>query len=119
MTAPTPGHPEIRQNILKFIPVETNQVIEGQPATSTTVIGTRRGPVELGVWVITEGTVRDIEIAETFVVLSGRALLTINNGAAIPIAAGSIVTFEAGDETIWQVLETLQKFYVCSAVEQR
>lgn len=96
-----------------FVPVDPDDVLAGSPTTSTRPLLSTSGAVEAGVWVITEGTVRDVEVAEAFVVLAGRARLTINDEAPREITTGDVVTFEAGDATVWEVTETLRKFYVC------
>ncbi|QHC61190.1 DUF861 domain-containing protein (plasmid) [Rathayibacter sp. VKM Ac-2760] len=60
---------------------------------------------------MTPGTARDIEAEEIFVVLAGRATLTVGDAAPRTITTGDIVSFAEGDRTIWHVHETLRKFY--------
>lgn len=112
MTLPKPGL--VPAASPEQIPVDPEQVVSGTPFTTTRPLGETSGPVELGIWTISVGTVTDIEAAETFVVLSGRAGLTVNDQPEYPIEAGDIVTFEEGDRTIWDVREPLRKFYVSS-----
>jgi uncharacterized cupin superfamily protein len=58
------------------------------------------------------GALRETEIDEIFVVLTGRALLTINGAPRREIMPGDIVRLRAGDETTWAVQSTLRKFYI-------
>lgn len=87
-------------------------VIDGAPTTSTRELWNEVGPVEAGVWTITPGVARDTEAREVFVVLAGRATITIGDGAPRTVTTGDVVSFEEGDETVWEVHETLRKFYV-------
>ncbi|MET0828022.1 MAG: cupin domain-containing protein [Microbacterium sp.] len=80
--------------------------------TSTSPLFVTDGPSELGVWTMERGALRDIEVDEIFVVLTGRALLTINGAPPREIAPGDIVHLRAGDETTWAVQSTLRKFYI-------
>lgn len=95
--------------------VSADLVIAGSPSTSTRELWSETGPVEAGVWVMTPGAARDIEVEEVFVVLAGRATITIGDSDPRTITTGDIVSFHAGDRTIWQVHETLRKFYVIRA----
>jgi uncharacterized cupin superfamily protein len=110
MTLPIPGL--VSDTAFEEVPVDADQIISGSPVTTTRPLGASAGPVELGIWTISVGTVTDIEAAETFVVLSGLAVLTVNDQTPYPIGAGDIVTFDEGDRTVWDVREPLRKFYV-------
>lgn len=94
-----------------FEQVLAADVLSGAPATSTRALWAQSGTVETGVWVMTPGTVRDTEAQEIFVVLAGRATLTVGDDAPRTITTGDIVSFREGDRTIWHVHETLRKFY--------
>ncbi len=87
-------------------------VVDGAPTTSTRELWSDGGPVEAGVWSMTPGIARDTEAQEIFVVLAGRATITIGDAAPRTVTAGDIVSFDEGDETVWDVHETLRKFYV-------
>lgn len=110
MTKPEPGL--VPAVSLVEVAVDADHIIDGSPSTTTRPLGESTGPVELGIWTISPGKVTDVEAAETFVVLSGRAALTVNDQAEYIISAGDIVTFEEGDRTVWDVFEPLRKFYV-------
>jgi uncharacterized protein len=90
-------------------PVPAEQVIEGSPTT-----GIAELTDGIGVWEITPGTVRDTEIDEVFVVLSGRATLEFHDPAlpSIELSPGSTVLLTAGMQTVWIVHETLRKVYI-------
>lgn len=68
--------------------------------------------VEIGVWEMSVGTARDVEVDEVFVVISGRATVEVLDGPTYDIEAGDVVRLDAGDKTTWVVHETLRKVYV-------
>lgn len=68
--------------------------------------------LEVGVWEHTAGTSVDIEIDEAFVVISGRATVTSEDGSVMELSPGSVGVVEAGAKTTWVVHETLRKVYV-------
>ncbi|MFC9557189.1 cupin domain-containing protein [Rhodococcus sp. NPDC056960] len=88
------------------------ETIEGQPWTGTTALLSFEQPVEVGVWEMTQGTCRDVEIDEFFLVLSGRATVTVNGGPPLALTAGVGLRLHAGDRTIWVVESTLRKIYI-------
>jgi mannose-6-phosphate isomerase-like protein (cupin superfamily) len=77
------------------------------PRRSTAVAG-----VEVGVWEMSPGTATDVEVDEVFVVLSGAATVTFDDGEAVDLGPGSVVRLRAGEHTTWVVRETLRKIYV-------
>ncbi len=92
--------------------VPSDDVIWGAPMTRTAVIATTEGPAELGVWEMQRGACRDVEVDEVFVVLSGRAVLTVNGAPGREIGAGDVVNLRAGDVTEWVVEDVLRKVYL-------
>ena len=56
--------------------------------------------------------VTDIEVDEVFIVLSGSATLTFDDGEVIELSSGVTVHLRAGDRTTWTVHEPLRKVYV-------
>ncbi|QJU56341.1 cupin domain-containing protein (plasmid) [Herbiconiux sp. KACC 21604] len=93
-------------------PVKSADVIWGSPVTKTHELFTEDGPLEVGIWQLQGGACRDIEVEELFVVLSGRALLTVNGRPPREVAPGDLVKLEAGDVTTWVVQTTLRKLYL-------
>ena len=93
-------------------PVPGDQSIEGTPSTATVALGAFSG-LEVGVWEMTPGVMRDVEKDEVFVVLSGSATVEFADGAApLVLSAGDVVRLAAGTETVWTVTETLRKVYL-------
>jgi uncharacterized cupin superfamily protein len=87
------------------------EVLEGTPVAAAATLG-HLGPVEVGIWEMTPGTVCDVEVEEIFVVLSGRATVTLSDDRRIELAPGSVVRVPAGARTQWTVHETLRKIYL-------
>lgn len=91
---------------------EPDSVLEGQPVTSTAVLD--EGPdgrVVRGLWRITPGVVTDVEADELFVVLSGSATVTFDDGEVWQLGPGSVGVFVGGERTTWRVTETLTKVF--------
>lgn len=86
-------------------------VVSGEPRTASTELAALDG-TSVGVWEITVGTVRDTEIDEVFVVLSGDATVRFDDGSTLELGPGVAVRLYAGDRTVWEVRETLRKVYV-------
>ncbi|GAA2740106.1 cupin domain-containing protein [Terrabacter aerolatus] len=86
-------------------------VLDGSPTASVTSLAHVAG-AEVGVWEMTPGTVTDVEADEVFVVLSGRAALTVGGAEPLHLGQGSVVRLRAGERTTWTVTETLRKVYV-------
>ncbi|MBT0773375.1 cupin domain-containing protein [Kineosporia sp. J2-2] len=91
--------------------VESSMVDDGKPTTGSRPLTALAG-LEIGVWEMTTGTARDIEADEVFVVLSGSATVTFDDGDVIELGPGVLVRLHAGDSTSWVVHETLRKVYV-------
>lgn len=96
---------------ISLAPVAPAQIVAGRPATGSIDIDEDMG---IGVWEMTPGAMRDTEIDEVFVVVSGDATIEFLDPAlpAITITAGSIVRLESGMQTVWTVRETLRKVYL-------
>ena len=102
---------------LALEPVPADQVVEGNPQTGWVELdATEQG--EWGVWEMTPGAMSDVEVDETFVVVSGHATVerTVNGQRVIEeLHPGVCVTLIAGEETIWRVSQTLRKVYFAPA----
>lgn len=93
-------------------PVPAGQVVRGAPETAVHELGDVGG-AGFGVWELTVGTARDVEVDEVFVVLSGRAEVAVEGVAApMVLAPGTVGRLRAGMRTVWTVTETLRKVYV-------
>ncbi|MGH1563969.1 cupin domain-containing protein [Mumia sp. DW29H23] len=86
-------------------------VVAGTPSVASRTLSTL-GDTEVGLWEITTGTVRDTEVDEVFVVLSGDATVRFDDGSTLVLGPGVAVRLHAGDRTVWEVRETLRKVYV-------
>ena len=94
-------------------PVPLDQVVAGTPTTGFVGVDAL-GEVEVGVWEMTPGAMRDVEGDEVFVVLAGSATVAFEDPAlaVIELQAGSVVRLTAGLRTVWTVRETLRKVYL-------
>jgi uncharacterized cupin superfamily protein len=93
-------------------PVAADQVVDGHPHTGAGRLG-MFGDLEVGVWEMTPGVMRDVEAEEIFVVLSGTAKVEFADGTApLTLRPGDVVRLAAGAKTVWTVTETLRKVYL-------
>ena len=92
--------------------VAPDQVVDGHPRTGVGRLG-RFGDLEVGVWEMTPGVMRDVEADEVFVVLSGSAVVEFEDGAKqLTLSPGDVVYLAEGARTVWTVTETLRKVYL-------
>ena len=87
------------------------QRIAGSPKTGSVQIEKFGGTV-VGVWEMTPGTMRDIEVDEILTVLAGKATVEFQDGSKITLEPGAVARLHAGQQTVWTVTETLRKVYV-------
>ncbi|MCV7416378.1 cupin domain-containing protein [Mycolicibacterium litorale] len=93
-------------------PVPARQIVDGAPTTALEVLTELNG-IEVGVWEMSTGGMRDLEADEVFVVLSGSARVEFADGSrALELGPGDVARIEAGAKTVWTVTETLRKVYV-------
>jgi len=96
-----------------YEPVEPAKVIEGSPTTGYRELGVWQG-VEVGIWEMTPGSMRDTEVEEMFVVVAGEATLTRLIGGtevSVELSPGVVCHLEAGEENRWDVRVSLRKIY--------
>lgn len=92
--------------------VAPDQVVDGHPRTGIATLG-RFGGLEVGVWEMTPGVMRDEEAEEVFVVLSGAATVEFDDDTAtMKLKPGDVVRLVEGAKTVWTVTETLRKVYL-------
>ena len=97
---------------LAMAAVPEDQRASGEPATGSAVLGTF-ADLEVGVWEMTTGAMRDIEADELFVVLSGSARVDFADGSAsLELDPGAVVRLAAGAQTQWTVHHPLRKVYL-------
>ena len=91
--------------------VPTEQRVKGTPRTGSVQIEALGGTV-VGLWEMTPGVMRDVEVDEILTVLSGAATVEFRDGRTITLEPGTIARLHAGQHTVWTVTETLRKVYV-------
>ena len=92
--------------------VDPDQTVDGHPRTGVRPLG-HFGDLEIGVWEMTPGVMRDVEAEEVFVVLSGAATVEFDDGTTpLQLGAGDVVRLAEGTSTVWTVTETLRKVYL-------
>ena len=117
MSAPVPELPagsaiDLSALPLEFEPVPGTQRTAGEPETGYAVLGTL-GEAELGVWEMTTGGMRDVEVDEVFVVLAGEATIAFEDGRpSVELAPGVLVQLTAGDRTEWTVRRSIRKLVI-------
>jgi uncharacterized cupin superfamily protein len=94
---------------LSDVPAE--QRVSGAPKTGSVQIE-KFGGTMVGVWEMTPGTMRDVEVDEILTVLSGAAVVEFQDGSTITLEPGTVARLHAGQHTVWTVTETLRKVYV-------
>jgi uncharacterized cupin superfamily protein len=100
------------EHIVEHEAVASDQVVDGDPHTGLASLG-RFGGLEIGVWEMTPGMMRDVETDEVFVVIAGAATVEFTDGtASLTLTPGDVVRLAEGAETIWTVTETLRKVYL-------
>ena len=103
--------PDVTTAALDHVPLPGEEVVEGSPTAAVLTLG-GLGNVEVGVWEMTEGTARDTEVDEVFVVVAGRGWVTFEDGERIDLAPGVAVRLHAGEHTVWTVTERVRKIWV-------
>ncbi|MFF5082138.1 cupin domain-containing protein [Actinoplanes sp. NPDC000266] len=94
-------------------PADAGEVVAGTPTLGATPITTLGNTgVEIGVWEMSTGAVRDIEVDEVFVVLEGSGTIAVEGAEPIAIKPGDLVRLTAGTATVWEVTAPLRKLYV-------
>jgi uncharacterized cupin superfamily protein len=91
--------------------VPAGQRISGAPRTGSVQIEKFGGTV-VGVWEMTPGVMRDVEVDEILTVLAGAATVEFQDGGRITLEPGTVARLHAGQHTVWTVTETLRKVYV-------
>lgn len=96
---------------LDLTPVPAGQVVAGAPKTGSLDLDEDMG---MGIWEMTPGAMRDVEIDEVFVVVAGSATVEFIDPPLPPIelSPGAIVRLESGMQTVWTVRGTLRKVYL-------
>lgn len=93
-------------------PVPPQQILDGDPRAGVEELGQFDG-LEVGIWEMTPGVMRDVEADEVFVVLAGAATVEFDAGtAALELRPGDVARLADGTATVWTVTETLRKGFL-------
>ena len=103
--------PDVTTEYLTHEPLPREELVDGSPTAAVLGLDTVGG-AEVGLWEMTEGTARDIEVDEVFVVVSGRGHVTFEDGQRIDLTPGVAVRLTAGERTVWTVTERVRKIWV-------
>ena len=109
-------HPVTDQ--LRPDPLDPDQIVDGDPETSDLALAeSEDGTETCGFWRCTPGTFTDVEVQESFLVITGRATVEFEDGRRLDLKPGATHTFEGGEKTVWTVAETLLKTYWAKSVD--
>ncbi|TDT33442.1 cupin domain-containing protein [Naumannella halotolerans] len=99
---------------LQHTAVEDWQRVTGDPTTASAPLGSL-GELEIGLWEMSGGTMRDVEADEFFVVLTGAGVIDFDDPGLPPlqIGPGSVVRLADGMHTTWTITDgPLRKLYL-------
>lgn len=91
--------------------LDPSQIVAGNPETSELTLAESEDGQVSGLWRCTPGTVTDTEVEESFLVITGKATLTYQDGREFDLHPGVTHRFEGGEKTTWKVEESLLKAY--------
>ena len=103
--------PDVTTAALEHEPLPHEEVVDGCPSTAVLTLGSVGG-AEVGLWEMSEGTARDTEVDEVFVIVSGRGSVLFDDGERIDLAPGVAVRLTAGERTVWTVTERVRKIWM-------
>ncbi|HTU16373.1 MAG TPA: cupin domain-containing protein [Solirubrobacterales bacterium] len=92
-------------------PLDPEQVLFGNPKTSSLTLAEDGDGAESGLWRCTPGVVSDTEVEESFLVITGRGSVEFEDGSTIELRPGVTHRFAGGEKTKWTVEETVLKAY--------
>lgn len=93
-------------------PIESGQIISGTPESFALTLGETPGTGEsCGLWQITPGVVRDVEVRERSLILAGRGSVEFEDGRRVELEPGVVLDFEGGEKTVWKIDQTVFKAY--------
>lgn len=94
--------------------VPADQVVAGSPRTGILHLATVT-TAQVGIWELTAGTARDVEVDEVFVVIDGHGTVTLETDTGeehIELSPGVVCRLAVGMVTRWVVGERLRKVYI-------
>jgi uncharacterized cupin superfamily protein len=103
--------PDLLAHPLDHAALPAGNVSAGSPTTGVATLA-GLGDVEIGVWEMSEGTARDSEVDEVFVVLAGAGTVQFEDGERLDLRPGTAVRLHAGERTTWTVTGVLRKVWI-------
>ena len=103
--------PDVLAEPLDHVALPSDDVVAGSPTAAVLTLDTLGG-AEVGLWEMSEGTARDTEVDEVFVIVSGRGRVSFEDGEHVDLAPGVAVRLTAGERTVWTVTERVRKVWV-------
>lgn len=103
--------PDLLALPLSHEPLPPKDVVSGAPSAAAATLTSLAG-VEVGIWEMTQGTARDTEVDEVFVVVAGEGTVEFEDGEALPLGPGVAVRLHAGERTTWTVTRPLRKVWL-------
>ena len=99
-------------------PIAPEQVIEGDPQASGTILWkSADGTLANGVWECTPGAFNWVHADETLCLVDGEVTVTPEGGEPFTIMPGDVVFFPQGTKTEWRVAQTVRKAFHLHAAE--
>jgi len=93
-------------------PIEPGQVVSGEPEAATLMLSNEDETGECsGLWKLTPGVVRDVEVKERSLILAGYGWVEFENGTRTELMPGVVLTFAGGEKTVWTIEKTLFKAF--------
>jgi len=100
--------------IVPLEPVGAEDVEAGMPRQGLVELGELSG-ASAGIWELRAGTVRDVEIDEMFVVISGAATIhLLDEDRSVEVKVGDVMRLTAGTRTRWVVPDHIRKVYLAA-----
>lgn len=96
---------------LQEIDLDPDQVVDGDPKVGLLEFDGAKG-LSAGIWEHSDGVSTDTETDEVFVVITGRATITLGDGTKLEVGPGDLGVLREGEATTWQVHESLRKVYL-------
>ena len=108
----------VHTSLWEPMPIDLPDMLEGDPKPKVHWLkkNEKGDPTYLtGLWYVQPAKFRWLFFGnETFHVLEGRAVITIDDGTSVEVKPGDIISFPINTPSVWEVLEPLKKFFVIS-----
>ena len=99
---------------LEYSSIDSSQIISPPEIKTGFADMGETSSLKTGVWVHPVGISTDVEVDEVFVVIEGRGRIILKDGKILQLFPGAVGTLHSGEETRWEIDETLKKVWVVS-----